>query len=180
MQGGYITLPENSIVTNISVIAYGLQDKKNILPSKKQIGKEIENYIDATVIFCMNEQNFPNLKIKKGTPSSSVTINQNAVNIRVDFPLSLLKGERTIVLDNTYEYNMPIRLGKIHDTADTIIEKQIQEKNYVSLTFLQSFDVDVTLLFIDETTVLYVITDRQSLIEEEVSYSFVFAAEVKE
>ena len=60
LQGGYAETPKDYIETEISKIAYGLKDNKNILISQEEIEKEISNYLKLTMPFCLNEEDYSN------------------------------------------------------------------------------------------------------------------------
>jgi len=175
LQGGYITLSEKYLETNISDIAYGLYNREKTLLSKNQIENEIEHYIEITLPFCINEDDFPDLNITQKKAQAKVKINQDSVEVSTKLPIAVSKQESSFTINRNYESEIPIRLGKIYDTADEIIEKQLQEPEYIDLTYLTSLEYNVVMIPFNDNILIYTITDDNSEINE-IPYSFMFAS----
>ncbi len=178
LQGGYAGKPEKSANVGNFNVAYGLHNNKNTLVSLSKIEDEISDYIKSRLPLCINNQDFAKLAIDQGTPNAKSRIRQNNVEISASLPLSIAKGNKTITIDRNYEFTIPIRLGKIHKTANEIIIKHLENPELIDLTFLIELEFDVIFSHYTETDLIYTITDEKSQIEE-IPYSFMFVVEGK-
>ena len=178
LQGGYIIIPENYLETDISNTAYGLYDNRNVLLSIDKIEKEIQDYIELTIPYCIDSNDFPDSEITPKKPNANVKIKQDSVSVKAILPVSVSKGENTFELDAPYEIELPIRLKKIHDTANLIINKQLEDLDYVDMTFLTNLEFNTIFIPFNESNLIYVITDYESEIDD-ISYSFMFGAKLR-
>lgn len=175
LQGGYINLPKDYLITNISNIAYGYYLGKNTLPKKEFIENEISSYIQSSSVYCIDETNFPELNVSKEPSSSTANINKNDISISVKMPVSVTKSNYTFKLDKSYEYKFPIKLGDIINTANSIIQKEIAEPDNIPLSYLAQLKYNILTLKSDNDLV-YAIVDLSSESRiDNVSYSFLFA-----
>ncbi len=175
LQGGYVRVPDDALKTDFLVVAYGLQNGKNTLPSLKKIEDEISNYIEITVPFCIDEEEFSDFKIEIKEVKGKVNI-QESVFVSVIAPLSIQKGEKTFSLENPYEITLPVQLKKMHQRAQEIIKKQMEEKNYILLSYLTENEFEITTIAANERQWIYAITD-----DSEINgvYSFAFAVDTQ-
>ena len=162
VQGGYIKLPENHLAANYSRIAYGLYNNQNNLPSLGVMESELENYIDNALPSCINVSVFPYLKFEYENSSSDVSILTNEVFINVRFPISIIQGEATTNIDS-FNIQVPIRLGYIHSILKSIIGKTLLENNWIDLAYLSRFDVKIDVLPNDENSIVYSVQDYKSV-----------------
>ena len=179
LQGGYTSTPKNKVKVGNFNIAYGLYNNQNTLVSLSKIENEISNYIKLTSQFCINEQDFLQLTISQKSPNAKTKINQDSVEISTTLPLSITKDDNTFTLDRDYEISIPIRLLEIHTTANNIIQKHLEDPEFIDLTYLTSLDFDVIFTQYDENTLIYTITDSESELDE-IPYSFMFVVEGKQ
>ena len=94
----------------------------------------------------------------------------------LNFPLSITKDKKTVNLNKNYESEIPIRLGKMHLTANSIIQKHIDNKEFIDITYLTEQDFNIVFTHYTEKTLIYTITDTD---EKAIPYSFVFVVEGK-
>ena len=178
LQGGYAETPKDYIETEISKIAYGLKDNKNILISQEEIEKEISNYLKLTMPFCLNEEDYLQLEINQDNQEIEVDIHKNNVKIISKPLISIKKDDKSYTLNKKYETEIPIRLGEMHDTANDIIKKHLEESNFIDISYLTSLEHDIVFTPFDDQTLIYTITDSESKINE-IPYSFMFGVEAK-
>jgi len=124
-------LPENYLETDLSNIAYGSYNKKNTLPSKSKIQKEIADYLELTLPFCIDETEFPDFDISIKEASASSKIKQDSVVVNAKLPVSASREEESFTIDREYETEIPIRLGEIYHVVEEIVGKQITEGDYI-------------------------------------------------
>jgi len=176
LQGGYFNLPENYIQTSLSNIAYGLQNNRNTLSSITNIENEISSFIELTLPFCLEENQFPQIQITQQIPESKTKINEDRIKITASLALSIIKDDRTVTLDRDYEVEIPMRFQEIHATANNIIQNHLDDPEFIDLSYLISTDFDIVFTPNDETTLIYTMTDFESELDG-VPYSFLFVIE---
>lgn len=177
LQGGYIILPENYLPMNISNVAFGYYKGEKTLPSKKIIEKEISTYVEITIPFCLDNEEFPDINITKGKSYSEASMENNYVLISARLPLSIKKENNAFTINNAYKHEIPIKLGGIYDAANEIINKEIIEPESIDLSYLGSLDYHITILQKDEENIVYMITDDSEI--NNIPYSFIFANKFK-
>tara|TARA_Y100000310_G_scaffold78900_1_gene75573 strand:+ start:181 stop:921 length:741 start_codon:yes stop_codon:yes gene_type:complete len=174
MQGGYIFPPENSLETNLSTIAYGYYKGKNTLIPLDKMQNEIVSYVKLAMPLCFDEGMFEDLSITSNDLNAEVKINSNSVSLLIDYPISITKESATLILEEEYRTEIPIRLGKIHKKANELIEKEKENPLYIELTYLTNSDYDISILPYKKNVLIYSITDENSQIDD-VPYTFIFA-----
>lgn len=177
LQGGYINLPKEYLETNISKIAYGYYDGKNILTSKETIEKEISYYVELTIPFCINDQ-FDNLNITKSKASVQTKINSNSVQVSAKMPISAARENKVFMLEKDYKIEIPVNLGNMVDVANEIVNREVKEPQYIQFSYLAGLDYSI-LAMPQEDNIVYAIVDlsNKSSING-VPYSFVFANKI--
>lgn len=178
LQGGYTNIQINNIKLGDFNVAYGLYKNQNTLAPLSIIENEISNYIRLTISSCIEDQEFPQLIIFQEQPESTVKIKQDFIEISANLPLSIIKEDKSVTLDNKYKIEIPIRFSKIHETANNIIQKHLEDPEFINLTYLTNLDLDIVFIHYTETILFYTITDDESQLEE-IPYSFMFVVEGK-
>ena len=174
LQGGHLVIPENHLETETSIISFGIYNGKNTIPTISEIEDSIANYIKLTILFCVGNSKFPDSIIDNRDSEVDVIINQDSVDVKAKLSTTITKGENTFELKEPYTFEIPIRLGRIHETANLIVEKQLEDKDYVDITFLTNLDFDVAYIPFSNR-LIYIITDEESTIND-IPYSFIFGA----
>ena len=179
LQGGYLEAPENAVKLDISNVAYGYYLGSNTLNSKSRIENEIASYMELTLPFCLDEEDFPEYTVALGGEvESKTTINKDSISTITKFPIGISKGDSSVLLNPKYELEVPINLGDIYETAEKIINKEIENPNFVSLTYLSELNYAITIISYNEKIVIYSISD-ENLDNPEYEYIFRFASRTK-
>lgn len=173
--GGQITQTKETISGPFGNSIYALKGNKNNLPSLDTIEAEIEEYIILTIPNCYDAEEYEYDIVSKN-PSSQVKIYEDYVRVFGNIDLIIASNDTTQIFERKYMHDIPVRMGKIHDLSNQIIEKQKTSGLYVPLTFLTEFDTEIVYDYIDENTILYIIHDENSKINN-VTYNFLFAVE---
>lgn len=174
LQGGYVNLPQNYLATNITNIAYGYYMGKNTLATKPEIETEISDYVEKSVPYCI-ESEFNNFNITKQKPKVTTKISPDFVSISVIMPISAIKESQAFTLDKVHNNVISVRLGKMIDVANKIIDQEIEEPNYIPLSYLDGVDYNV-LVMPSDNDLIYAIVDASNNSKNEiVPYSFLFA-----
>jgi hypothetical protein len=173
---GYVESPRGDFKeTSLGIIYYGLKDQKDQILSKEEIEKEIKAYIDSSIPFCLNIDD--ELEPKFEELDSLVSIKQDFVEVKLEIPFYLEELNSKTKSNQRYKTTVPIRLGKIVDLSHEIVKKQKESGDMIPITYLTTFDVDIIFDYYDDKTLIYIINDKESTINE-ISYSFAFLAEL--
>lgn len=179
LQGGYVNLPDKYLETNISNVAYGYYNGKNTLASKETIEKEISYYIRLSMPFCIYDE-YNGFNVTKSDAIVSTKIDLNSVSVSTKMPVSAAKGEKAFRIDRDYKINIPIRLGEMIGIANIIINKEVQNPNYIHVSYLAGLNYNVLAMPKDDDNMVYAIVDisNKSGIDG-IPYSFLFANKFK-
>ena len=176
LQGGYTTTPKNNVHLGEFNVGFGLFKGRNILPSREKIENEISDYVRSTITSCIEDEEFPNLLIIRNTPEVKAEILKDRVEITPRLPLTITKQDKTVELNDKHNFLLEINLIEIHETANQIIQKHLEDPEFIDLTYLSSLEFDATYTHYTDTTLVYKITDTNSKVND-VPYSFMFAIE---
>lgn len=172
--GGYLNVPEPSLE---GLVPLYYRNNTNYMPEKSKVAEEISRYVDESVLICTdNFSNFPDFKISRGEITTSTNVGEESVLIKVDYPITIRMGNETAILKN-FETEIPIRLGMIYDSIESVMEKQTEHEGICLSCILKvslKNDFYVDMYDYDEETVVFVFRDENSEINNE-AFEFVFA-----
>lgn len=152
-QGGYIQLPEfetgsrympfssqlNFLGNPIPYWYYvsGNNIQKTQVPTKQEMGKQIQDFIDGKIRDCVLSQYYQQgFEIGMGLPKSQVTIGTNSLDVNLNMDLTINKGQDSAFI-SIHKINLKKNLGELYDSA-------IKVYNYEQDNlFLENYGVDV-------------------------------------
>lgn len=173
-QGGYISPPLDSLTTETNTIPYYYKSGSDEMPSLSALENQIASYVEGSLPICLNDfETIPN-EITQGEIRATAKINEQNVLVKVYYPLTMkVSSGQEQKLEN-FVVTVPVRLGHIYDVAKQLIDKQIKNPDFLDMTYLASFDVNVDILPFDGTSTIFAITDGKSKIKG-VNYQLFFA-----
>lgn len=177
LNGGYINGNYNYIENPFGNTAYGLKGKRNVLIKKDVVEKELSDYLIFSLPYCIDIANNEDIKAEK--PRAEVNIFDNKIEIKGYIDYVITDDKATETYEREYEIDLPVRMGEILTSANLIVEQQIKAKDKIPLEFVSNFDGDIMFEYIDEKSLLYIVHDDKSKIDD-VSYSFLFVAEIEQ
>jgi hypothetical protein len=161
-KGGYYDTPEKAIDMEIP---YYLYKNQNYMPSKEKIGEEISKYVDNEIQFCLNDASLlDEFEINGEEISSTTTIEDNRILLKMNYPLSISKGNKTYAL-NEFETEYKVRLGITYNISKQIIDEQMKDTEIIYIGDLYDLGVknDVFIKTMDYNgDMIYTITDEKS------------------
>lgn len=172
--GGYFVYANKS---NEAGIPYYFDRGENLMLSKEEVQKELENYVNDMMFFCTkNFVEFPDYNIKSEKIKTKVKINNDEVVFNLNYPLSINKGEDNFVLEN-FNKAVPSRLNTIYKVTLEIIKEQMNNKNNICINCIGDIafenNVFVSMNDYDENTIVFSIRDNEiGLKGEEYVYYF--------
>lgn len=175
LQGGYYILPMEFLDTGYVTLPYYYFKGKNLIPSKELIERELAGHINNELGNCIDFSIFKvqGFNISNKNPKAKVSISNDKTLINLNFPLVIKKEGLTQELQD-FSYELPIRLGHIHDISKDLVDKIVKEPYYIDITFLLSQDLDVSTIHFDQCNDIYAIIDNNS----KNSYLYLFAVKL--
>ena len=171
LQGGYIEKPNKFLTINNSFLSFGYYKNSIILNSLEGIKSEINNYIEKNLPLCVKENN---LIFEEGSVISKTTINQDNIKIEVNYPIRIKQGDRVEALKEDYNTELKTRLGYIYDFILSVVTKHLKDPRNIDIVNLLKSDLSIDIVGYKENTLIYVITDKKSKINNK-NFNFVFA-----
>jgi len=156
-QAGYISLPNfepgsaympfssqlNFLGNPIPYWYYvsGNNIQKEQVPSKRDMERELEDFIDTKVRNCIFDNYYEEgYEIYQGEPETKIDISENNIKVNLDMDLTLTKGDDSVLVKN-HELTVESKLGALYDSALKIYEKEQED------LFLENYAVDVLRLY---------------------------------
>tara|TARA_Y100000034_G_scaffold48575_1_gene59986 strand:- start:5 stop:1024 length:1020 start_codon:yes stop_codon:yes gene_type:complete len=158
LQGGYVYKPQLGLERQNYNIAYNYYLGVNLLPSFDEIQtEEISPYIKENLPKCLQE-----FDIQQYVSYDEIDITTNIeddyvqVNLVSPIILSVLDQKKTF---NDFSVKQETNLGILLDTSYDIIEHIKQDPNWIDIGYLESLDLEVEVIHIDDKTIVYKIND---------------------
>ena len=138
LQGGYYEVPKQLSIEYFSKdIPYYYLNSKVYVPSIEIVEEGLEEYIYINLENCLNFEDFEEqgFEINKGNLLVSTNIKENKVNIKVDYPITITKGE-SIQLK---EFKIEIRsnIEKLLFVSGEIVNSYSETPGFICLTCLE-------------------------------------------
>lgn len=142
-QGGRIYLPERHFEYNNLSMAYSVYENENRLVSIEDMEKDMSDFVANEMLVCVNNfSEFKGKDIAIKNPEVRTIVSSENVNFEINFPIIITQGDSVVEL-NQMKYDYKTNLGKYHNYAKTIVKKQIENPEGLSLGLLGEFDAKV-------------------------------------
>jgi len=104
------------------------------------------------------------------------------VNIALPECIENLDAFRDMGFEFEFEFYkiIPARLGHMYSIAKEIVGKEIEDPDWIDMTYLVKQDIDSNIYPHDENTLIYSLLDNKSAIEYDSQFMFLFANVFKE
>jgi hypothetical protein len=139
LYGGYYKIQEGISFSYLAdeIPYYYINSKENV-PSISRVERELEYYINENLKSCVNFSSFEEqgFSINEGNLSSSVNINEDKINVKINYPLTIKKGESTYRLkDFKTEIISPVE--KLRAASEEIVNLYSENPGFVCLSCLE-------------------------------------------
>lgn len=176
-QGGYLFTPDfGSLDYEGYSVPYDYFIGYNMLPSIPNVEQlQMNDYLETAFDICIADLDFfkDYADIETGLITVNTTVNFDSVIVTVDYPVKIIVGDSAVELKE-FTQMFDVRLGKILGVADDLINRIVDEPNWLDITYLNEFDVRIQQTPMTDTESLYFITDSESILRQR-PYVFVFA-----
>lgn len=156
-QGGYIQLPNfepgNSYNPFSSQLMFlgnpipywyyvsGNNIPKEQIPSQNDMEKSLANFIDDGIRNCNFENYYQSgFDINQGTPTASVSIKNNEVDVSLNMNMKISYGNDSTVIQN-HQATVKSNLGELYNSALKVYDKEKTE------SFLENYSIDIMRLY---------------------------------
>ncbi len=139
--------------------------------------QELSSYVNRALPECIeNLDAFRDMgfEFEFGEINTKTTINENNVEFKIDYPITIIKGESKAEISEFYKM-IPVRLGHIHTISKEIVGKELEDPDWIDLTYLVNQDLNFKIYPHDENTLIYSVLDNQSIIKYDTPFIFLFA-----
>ena len=171
LHGGYIGLKDRPYVDYLGLnIAYLNYNFNNIVPDKSSVKKDLAKYVNENAKRCI--ENVSDV-ISIGEAKSEVNLLENKVLTEINLPVKLQKKGLTFELKD-FKVEFPVRLGKIIDTVNELVNEQIRDRERLCLSCMNDIAARNNLYiqtFSYRNDIIFVVNDASPA-----GYRFMFAS----
>ena len=172
LQGGFYKTPPNKLDFGPASVSYWLLDGRRSQPPLQHIQNELNIYIEENLNTCIEFSRFRDLKFARGQTNAATRIS-DSVQVTVTYPITVTKDSTNYNLKEPYIVNIPVRLNKIYETASGVVNKTIEDPNYINIGYLLERDLDVEVTELGDQGTIYTMYDKKSKVND-LPYLFMF------
>ncbi|QQG38456.1 MAG: hypothetical protein HYS32_02505 [Candidatus Woesearchaeota archaeon] len=106
--------------------------------TRAQMEKEISNYVEFQIKTCLDLRKFErnrNYDLTTGTLSASTKIDDNNIQVSLDFPVTLSRDQVKTTF-NEFSSIFRVPLGKLHDLSIDIINSEIEFAEFNNIGYM--------------------------------------------
>jgi len=163
--GGYYFSSEKSTSSGLAVY---YSEGQSYVPTKEDIEDEISEFIKENLFFCtQNFVDFPDLDISQSEISVETSVEDENVNIEVNYPIRVTKGESSDLLRD-FEKTIPVRVGTVYWMSKEIVQSSREDICLSCILDLSlENDLYVDMNDINDNEVMFMVRDENSKLNEE-------------
>jgi len=165
LQGGYFNLPDENFE---DIIAYYYIKGQSTIPTLRQMGSELSNYVRTYMDSCIMQDN--QYDIKTNEKQITTNILQDSVNFKINYDFALTFNEKEYKIKDEYSNEYQLPMGKMYNIASSIIQEQLQDKDNICYSCILSLAAENNVkikINSFENSLLFTIIDKD--------YTFAFA-----
>ncbi len=172
--GGYVFGPEFSNETGYNYHYIGNQ---NYFPNLEKIEEEISLYTTITLLSCVNNfESFSEFEINRGKVEITTEIKEKYVEVNLNYPISIRKGNNVVHYEDFEKVIVPVRLGEMHSVVKNLIEENYYGETGVCINCITDLAYEHDFVFeqiYSNGKNLFVLSDFENE-ETEKPYQFIF------
>lgn len=179
-QGGYANIRGIPFITDDGFIGYGYFEGVDTLISLDGIGRELSAFIENHLPECM--QDFEVFKqqgysIMPGNLKAETIFTEDTTIVNLDWPLEISKGGAKNTVSD-FSASADVRLRKIYNSVETIVNKQLEDPEYIDYSYLKSTGFLIIVQPVYDEVIVFAIADNESILFNN-PYVFIFANKFK-
>lgn len=172
IQGGYYKEPKDYYDVGDYFIPYYYNEGEFLMPSKKEIERQLEDYVDNNLRYCLDELNFNNFKLKYRIPETNTRISEKEeVIFTIDLPIIIEReGKRMLLELNELPVSQESYLYRILEVAKYITDSHKDDPDMICINCVadMAFRRELYVDFIEfrgDTETLVMITENKTMTE---------------
>lgn len=123
IQGGYYNKPEKFSDIGFAVIPYYYYEGEFLQPKNQKIEKELADFVDDNLKFCINNLNFEDFELEYKNSKSESIIKKGEVTFKTDLFMKIKKSELTSEFElKNHAVNIESKLYDILEVATYITD----------------------------------------------------------
>jgi hypothetical protein len=155
-------------------ISYYYFKGEKFLPSINDIKQEIEKKLKTTTRNCLDDFKSNKFLIEPTYEiDTNIEFTNNSINANLIFPINIYYEGQTIKLSE-FNTKLNIDFNQIYELIKKIILDTYNDPEWINFENLYDDSYDVKLIKVDDQTILYVISDKNMIINEE-NFEYRFA-----
>lgn len=172
MQGGFYRTPPNKLDFGPAAVSYWLLDGRRSQPPLQNIQNELNFYIKENLNDCIDFDRYKDIKFNRGELNAATRIS-DSVQVTVNYPITVSKDNTNFNLKDPYRVNILVRLNRLYETASGVVDKSIEDPNYINIGYLLEKDFDVEVTELNGQGTIYTMFDKKSKVND-LPYLFMF------
>ncbi|MFA5953850.1 MAG: hypothetical protein WC812_04620 [Candidatus Pacearchaeota archaeon] len=171
--GGFFYPSENS--TNEG-ITYYYRYGNFLFPLKEDIEEEISKFVSIELLNCTNNfSNFKEYSISFSNPVSHTEILKDKINIYVEYPIKISKGQEISILKE-FSVIKEVRLGLIYDTVEKMLIEGYKKNGIcLSCNLEHSLDNDFEIDYLNSDSLTTILIIKDNYLYSNKPFEFIFA-----
>jgi hypothetical protein len=176
-QGGYFLIFDEQAIYNR--IPYYFDGNLKIIPTQEEVEQNLEGFVYNELSFCiLNFKNFRNeFEIKHDLKEVDVEILNENVRFALKYNLNIFE----IVSNTSYQLNdfvieIPIRLNRIYEVTQKIVNEQSQHPKSICLSCLydlgSAYNMHIDMLDYGNSTIFTIIDDDSKINNQSYEWDF--------
>ena len=172
LHGGYYEVPKSISITYFTEdIPYYYLNSREYVPSVERVEGELKNYIHNYLSNCLNFEGFEEqgYKIREGDLLVSVNIKEEEIRTKLDYPLTITKGDSTKRL-REFEISTNSEIKKLLEVSEEVVNSYSEKPGFVCVTCLEEIseandDLQITAApfsSYDEESIFFLITSPET------------------
>ena len=144
LQGGYYEVPKAISISYFTEdIPYYYLNSKKYIPSIEIVEEELENYIHNYLSNCLEFDSFreQGYEVNEGDLLVSVNIREDKIRTKLDYPLTITKGESTKRL-REFEILTDSNLERLLEVSEEVVDSYSKKPGFVCLTCIEEISVN--------------------------------------
>ncbi len=163
-------------ISDENSIPYAYYDNYNLLLPLESFELSFEAYMYENALACFYLNPYDNNLSLEDFEFETI-VGDESVEFDIKYPIKFIQEDQIFYLPEKYSYEIPARVGSVHEIANTIIELSIEDPTYFDYDTLSSLGVNLTISEMNNEIYIFSILDPESYTDEELlNYYFDFAA----
>ncbi len=153
--------PEAYTQSEDTIISYYYFKGKGYFPAQEEIITQLNSYVENDLYSCINRFSDREYVIDTTEIELAAEIYDGYVEIEILTPISVYHhGTRDQISIPAVEVETSLK--KVHDASKEIIEDTIKDPEWIPVEKLGEKDLDIRIIQVNSSTLVYIITDNQT------------------